>query len=129
MLSFTGSLKIYLAIQPCDMRKSFKGLQSVVSEHLKADPLNGALYVFTNKRRNGLKILYFDKTGLWVLAKRLEIGTFSWPKSIDGGTSLKLAPEALAMLTDGVDLRSGTASSLIPTRLRLTSPHQRKYFS
>ena len=108
MLSFTGSLKIYLAIQPCDMRKSFKGLQSVVSEHLKADPLNGALYVFTNKRRNGLKILYFDKTGLWVLAKRLEIGTFSWPKSIDGGTSLKLAPEALAMLTDGVDLRSGT---------------------
>ena len=77
MLSFTGSLKIYLAIQPSDMR-------------------------------NRLKILYFDKTGLWVLAKRLEIGTFSWPKSIDGGTSLKLAPEALAMLTDGVDLRSGT---------------------
>ena len=104
MLSFTGSLKIYLAIQTSDMRKSFNGLQSVVSEHLKADPL----YVFTNKRRNRLKILYFDKTGLWVLAKRLEIGTFSWPKSIDGGTSLKLAPEALAMLTDGVDLRSGT---------------------
>ena len=79
MLSFTGSLKIYLAIQPSDMRKSFNGLQSVVSEHLKADPLNGALYVFTNKRRNRLKILYFDKTGLWVLAKRLEIGTFSCP--------------------------------------------------
>ena len=108
MLSFTGSLKIYLAIQPSDMRKSFNGLQSVVSEHLKADPLNGALYVFTNKRRNRLKILYFDKTGLWVLAKRLEIGTFSWPKLIDVGTSPKLAPEALAMLTDGVDLRSGT---------------------
>ncbi|MDA7644664.1 IS66 family insertion sequence element accessory protein TnpB [Verrucomicrobiales bacterium] len=79
MLSFTGSLKIYLAIEPSDMRKSFNGLQSVVSEHLKADPLNGALYVFTNKRRNRLKILYFDKTGLWVLAKRLEIGTFSCP--------------------------------------------------
>ena len=109
MLSFTGSLKIYLAIQPSDMRKSFNGLQSVVSEHLKADPLNGALYVFTNKCRNRLKILYFDKTGLWVLAKRLEIGTFSWPKSIDGGTSLKLAPEALAMLTDGVDLRDGVS--------------------
>ena len=104
MLSFTGSLKIYLAIQTSDMRKSFNGLQSVVSSHLQADPLD----VFTNKRRNRLKILYFDKTGLWVLAKRLEIGTFSWPKSIDGGTSLKLAPEALAMLTDGVDLRRGT---------------------
>ena len=107
MLSFTGSLKVYLAIQPCDMRKSFNGLQSIVSEHLKADPLNGALYVFTNKRRNRLKILYFDQTGLWVLAKRLEAGTFAWPKSIDGGTSLTLAPEALAMLTDGIDLRDG----------------------
>ena len=72
MLSFTGSLKIYLAIQPSDMRKSFNGLQSVVSEHLKADPLNGALYVFTNKRRNRLKILYFDKTGLWVLGRVLK---------------------------------------------------------
>ena len=109
MLSFTGSLKVYLAIQPCDMRKSFNGLKSVVTEHLKADPLDGALYVFTNKRRNRLKILYFDRTGLWVLAKRLEAGTFSWPKSIDGGTSLKLAPEALAMLTDGVDLRDGVS--------------------
>ena len=109
MLSFTGSLKVYLAIQPCDMRKSFNGLQSVVTEHLKADPLDGALYVFTNKRRNRLKILYFDRTGLWVLATRLEAGTFSWPKSIDGGTSLKLAPEALAMLTDGVDLRDGVS--------------------
>ena len=107
MLSFTGSLKVYLAIQPCDMRKSFNGLQSIVTEHLKADPLNGALYVFTNKRRNRLKILYFDKTGLWVLAKRLEAGTFSWPKLVNGGTSLKLAPEALAMLTDGIDLRDG----------------------
>ena len=107
MLSFTGSLKVYLAIQPCDMRKSFNGLQGIVTEHLKADPLNGALYVFTNKRRNRLKILYFDKTGLWVLAKRLEAGTFSWPKSIGSDTSLKLAPEALAMLTDGIDLRDG----------------------
>lgn len=107
MLSFTGSLKIFLAIDPCDMRKSFNGLQGIVSEHLKADPLNGALYVFTNKRRNRLKILYYDTTGLWILAKRLEAGKFSWPKPIDGTTSLKLAPEALAMLTDGIDLRDG----------------------
>lgn len=107
MLSFPGSLKIYLAITPCDMRKSFNGLQAVVSEHLKADPLNGALYVFTNKRRNRLKILYYDTTGLWILAKRLEAGTFSWPQPTAERTTLKLAPEALAMLTDGIDLRDG----------------------
>jgi len=109
MLSFTGSLKIFLAIEPCDMRKSFNGLHSLVVERLEEDPLGGALFVFTNKRRNRLKVLYFDGTGLWVLAKRLEKGLFAWPKSIDGkGTpKMKLAPEALAMLTDGVDLRDG----------------------
>ena len=107
MLSFTGSLKIYLALDPCDMRKSFNGLHTVVCQRLKADPLSGSLFVFTNKRRNRLKILYWDGSGLWVLAKRLERGTFTWPKSIEGESKLKLAPEALAMLTDGIDLRDG----------------------
>lgn len=106
MLSFSGSLKIYLAIEPCDMRKSFNGLYALAAETLQADPRSGALFVFTNKRRTRLKILYFDGTGLWVLAKRLEKGTFSWPKTTDAGkASLRLAPEALAMLTDGIDLR------------------------
>ena len=109
MLSFTGGLKIYLAIEPCDMRKSFNGLHGLVIERLKEDPLGGGLFVFTNKRRNRLKILYFDGTGLWVLAKRLERGTFAWPKPIEGQSArkLSLAPEALAMLTDGIDLRDG----------------------
>ena len=83
MLSFTGSLKIYLALEPCDMRKSFNGLYALVNERLKCDPQNGALYVFTNKRRNRLKILYYDRTGLWVMAKRLERGNFAWPKAVD----------------------------------------------
>ena len=69
MLSFPGSLRIFLAVEPCDMRKSFNGLYAVVTEHLKENPLDGGLYVFTNKRRNRLKILFWDGTGLWVLAK------------------------------------------------------------
>lgn len=110
MLSFTGSLKVYLALEPCDMRKSFNGLYALVSERLKCDPQSGALFVFTNRRRNRLKILYYDRTGLWILAKRLERGNFAWPKAVDEANAsgkIKLAPEALAMLTDGIDLRDG----------------------
>lgn len=106
MLSFPGSLRIYLAVEPCDMRKSFNGLYALAEEKLKEDPRRGALFVFCNKRRNRIKLLYFDGSGLWVLAKRLEEGTFSWPPAGSGRSGkLKLAPEALAMLTDGVDLR------------------------
>lgn len=109
MLSFSGSPKVYLALDPQDMRKSFNGLSAAVSEHLKSDPLQGALYVFCNKRRNRLKILFWDGTGLWVAAKRLEQGRFSWPKPTrKGQRKLSLSPEALALLTDGVDLRRGS---------------------
>jgi transposase len=106
MLSFTGSLKVLLAIEPCDLRKSFNGLHGLVTERLGEDPRQGALFVFTNRRRTRLKMLCWDGTGLWVLTKRLEKGTFSWPKNLEAGQAkLSLAPQALAMLTDGVDLR------------------------
>lgn len=106
MLSFSGSLKVLLAVEPCDMRKSFNGLSALVGEHLLEDPRQGALFVFTNRRRTRLKILYWDGTGLWVVAKRLEKGTFAWPKPCHPtARKMRLAPEALAMLTDGVDLR------------------------
>ena len=109
MLSFTGSAKIYVALEPCDMRKSFNGLYAEVVSTLGGDPKGRALFAFTNKRRNRLKILYFDGTGLWVLAKRLEEGTFSWPAPPGkGAAKIELEPAALAMLTDGVDLRAGT---------------------
>jgi transposase len=106
MLSFTGGLKVFVALEPCDLRKSFNGLSALVSERLGEDPRQGALFVFTNRSHTRLKILYWDGSGLWVLTKRLERGTFAWPKSSQvQGVKLKLAPEALAMLTDGVDLR------------------------
>ena len=108
MLSFTGSLKVFVAVEPCDMRKGFNGLYAAVIERLGEDPKAGALYVFCNRRHNRLKILYWDGTGLWVLTKRLEQGTFSWPKTCEPErTKLCVRPEALAMLTDGVDLRGG----------------------
>ena len=106
MLIFSGSLKVFVAIEPCDMRKGFNGLHAAVTERLGEDPQSGALFVFCNRRHTRLKILYWDQTGLWVLTKRLEEGTFAWPKHVDPQTTkLSLTPQALALLTDGVDLR------------------------
>ena len=108
MLSFSGALKVFVALEPVDLRKSFSGLEGLVSERLGEDLRQGALFVFTNRRHSRLKILYWDGTGLWLLIKRLEQGTFSWPKVVDQDkVKLKLAPEAFAMLTDGIDLRGG----------------------
>jgi len=106
MLSFTGGLKVFVAVEACDLRKSFNGLEGLVRERLGEDPRGGALFVFTNRSDTRLKILYWDGTGLWISAKRLERGTFAWPKSAQvKEAKLRLAPEALAMLTDGIDLR------------------------
>lgn len=107
MLSFTGALRVFVALEACDMRKGFEGLSGMVSTKLNEDLQSGALFVFSNRSHTRLKIIYWDGTGLWLLTKRLEKGTFSWPKGMDGKTKLALRPEALAMLTDGVDLRGG----------------------
>jgi transposase len=72
MLSFSGSLKIFVAMEPCDMRRGYNGLLALVGEKLKEDIRSGALFVFTNKARRLLKVLYWDGTGLWLLCKRLE---------------------------------------------------------
>ena len=112
MLSFPCAVRIYLAVDPVDMRKSFDGLYAVAVERLKEDPLQGGMFVFSNKRRNRLKILYWDGTGLWVLAKRLEKGGFTWPRGVDAlGAKLLLKSEALSMLLGGIDLRDGMAKA------------------
>jgi len=106
MLIFTGSLKVFVALEPCDLRKGFEGLTALVAERLQEELRSGALFVFCNKRHTRLKVIYWDGSGLWLLMKRLEKGTFSWPRDVEAGvTKLRLAPEAFAMLTDGIELR------------------------
>lgn len=108
MLSFHAHLKVFLATAPCDLRMSFNGLWNAAQQHLGEDPKNGALFVFTNRRRNRLKLLYFDGTGTCVLAKRLEEGTFAWPQGAEEASAkIRLAPQALQLLLDGVDLKQG----------------------
>ena len=106
MLSLPAGTRIYLAVEAVDMRKQFDGLWAVAREKLREDPRAGAFFVFTNKRRNRVKILYFDGTGPWVFAKRLEKGRFSWPVGSDR-RRLSLSPEALTMLLAGIDLKDG----------------------
>jgi transposase len=105
MLSFAGSLKVFVALEAVDLRAGANTLHALVAERLKEEARSGALFVFTNKRRRLLKVLYWDGTGLWLMSKRLEEGTFYWPRAAQEGQSkLELAPEAFAMLTDGIDM-------------------------
>jgi transposase len=88
MLSFSGSLRVFVAVEACDMRKGFEGLSALVGSVLKEEVKSGALFAFSNRRRTRLK------------------GTFAWPKPGDGmGGKLPLRAEALSMLMDGIDLR------------------------
>ena len=106
MLSFSTTQRIYLAVEPVDMRKQFNGLWALAGEKLKEDPFSGALFVFTNKERDRVKILCWDGTGLWVAAKRLEKGRFSWPQ-ITGLAKVDMEPAALTMLLAGIELKDG----------------------
>jgi transposase len=81
MLNVSGTTRVLVATSPVDLRDSFNRLYGLVVEQLKGDPVSGNLFLFTNRRRNRLKILWWDGSGLWVCAKRLEQGRFSWPMS------------------------------------------------
>jgi transposase len=108
MLPFPSAIKIFVAVEPVDMRKQFNGLWAAVQEKLHEDPKSGAVFAFINKERTRLKLLYWDGTGVWVLAKRLEQGRFSWPAPSATCTKLSLAPEALALLVGGIELKHGS---------------------
>jgi transposase len=104
----THSVKVCLATQPCDLRKSFDTLSVLVEQELREDPLSSKLFVFLNKKCDRVKMLYWDGTGLWILAKRLERGRFKRPSPSDRSKpKLHLKPEALEMLLSGIDLKDG----------------------
>jgi len=102
MITFSSMTQVYLASGVTDMRKSFNGLHGIVAESLALDPTSGQLFVFCNRRRSRLKVLYWDGSGLCVLAKRLERGTFAWPQS--DAKRVEMTTAELTLLLNGIDL-------------------------
>lgn len=106
MLSIPGTVKIFLCLAPTDMRKSIDGLAGLASNVLRQDPLSGHLFAFISKRRDRVKLLYFDGDGYALWYKRLERGVFHLPAAQADQTSLTLAAADLSLLLSGVDLAS-----------------------
>jgi transposase len=101
MIAVPSGLRVLIAIRPVDFRKGMDGLAAAVKEHLRADPFSGAIFVFRAKRADRVKLIMWDGTGLCLFAKRLEQGTFRWPKIEDG--TMRLTPSQLAALIEGLD--------------------------
>ncbi len=104
MFGLGPATRIYLAAGATDMRKSFEGLYGLARDRLGCEPRSGHLFVFANRHRNRLKVLYWDGSGLWVCAKRLEKGRFRWPETTGGEVKVTLSHEELALLLGGIDL-------------------------
>jgi len=105
MFGFGPATRIYLASGATDMRKSFEGLYGLVRDRLLCEPRSGHVFIFCNARGNRIKLLFFDGSGLWICAKRLEQGRFAWPQSGDDQGKVVLSQEELALLLGGIDLR------------------------
>jgi transposase len=105
VLSFAPTTRIFVALDPVDMRGSFDALAGHV-RRLHADPLDGHLYLFVNKRKRLLKALCFDRTGWAIYSKRLERGTFELPSPDGDVRKVAIDPAQLAMILEGIDLRA-----------------------
>jgi transposase len=102
MFAMGAATRIYVAVGATDMRKSFNGLEGLVRERLACDPASGHIFLFANARRDRLKLIFFDGTGLWVCAKRMEGGRLRWPEGEQG--KVQLSREQFALLIGGIDL-------------------------
>ncbi|MGH2855672.1 MAG: IS66 family insertion sequence element accessory protein TnpB [Solirubrobacteraceae bacterium] len=98
MLSLPPSVRVFVCTAPTDMRKSFDGLCALVQTVLKQDPFSGHLFTFLNRRKDKVKILYWDRSGFFLMYKRLEEGTFRMPERGEIGT------RELMMVLEGLDV-------------------------
>ena len=110
MIGLAHGVKVFICTDPADMRRSFDGLGGMAENLMKQDPLTGHLFVFRNRNRDRLKILYWDRDGLAIWYKRLEQGTFQFPTDLkpkeDKPVSIEITASDLSLLLGGIDLRS-----------------------
>jgi transposase len=107
MIHLPACVRVYLCLSPCDMRLSFDGLHALVRDHLQLDAFAGHLYLFANRRKDRLKILYWDGDGFAIWTKRLEAGTYAIPGEV-GAPHIQIMPEELGALLSGIDLSTAT---------------------
>jgi transposase len=105
-----AGVKIWAAASPVDMRRGFVGLAAAVQEHLSQDPGSGALFIFANKRRDRLKLLWHDRTGFCLLYKVLDSGFFRIPEAAPGAASVVIDAAEMAAILEGVQLPASRAT-------------------
>jgi len=109
MIHLPASVRVYLCLTVCDMRKSFDGLHAMVREHFQLDAFGGHLFVFASRRRDRVKILYWDRDGFALWSKRLEEGTYAIALGDSAEERRKeITVEELGALLSGIDLTQAT---------------------
>jgi len=103
MISLAPGTKVFLACQPIDLRAGFNGLAAKAQQVIGQNPFDGSLFIFRGKRGDYFKAIYWDGSGLWLLAKRLEKGRFVWPPIVEG--AMTLTPAQLAVPIEAMDRR------------------------
>lgn len=104
MLNCSAATRVFVATAPIDLRASFNKLFALTQSVLQQDPLSGHWFVFTNQERNRVKVLFWDGSGLWVCAKRLEQGRFTWPSHAEHSCATLRSEELIALLS-GLEVR------------------------
>lgn len=106
MLNFPASVRVFVAREPVDMRKSFDGLSAIVMSTIKEDPQSGHVFVFFNRCRTMVKCLVWDRSGYWIFAKRIEHGVFKiFDRHDEHPARYEMRSTDLMLILDGIDLR------------------------
>ena len=120
MLNIHPSARVFLCSQVIDMRYSFDALSGLVTSHFGMNPLGGHIFVFFSRRRDRMKLLFWDSDGFALYYKRLEHGTFSWIKDLDLNEGGEIQASDFAMILTGINPQSDTRHKL---KKRSVIPH------